>query len=124
MDVLTAQVGDGVAAAVGHDDVVPGAERGGREALGATGILLGTPRGHDHGAAWGYRLHSTLEGLQDAIALLPLFLLTRLNLPQLTAVVPHHLFPGVSQTPAQRQQTDWKYLYTTTQNIEALLNNC
>lgn len=52
VDALSAQVGDGVAAAVGHDDVVPGVQWGGREVLGATGVLLGAPRGHDH-ELWG-----------------------------------------------------------------------
>lgn len=99
--MLTAQVCDRVAAAVGHDNVVPGAEWGGREVLGATGVLLGAPWGHDHGAAGGVGLHGALEGLQDALALLLLFLLTGLHLTQLPPVVPHHLLPGVGQTPEE-----------------------
>lgn len=48
VDVLVAQVGDGVTAAVGHDDVVPGTQRGGGEGLRAAPILLGTAGGNDH----------------------------------------------------------------------------
>lgn len=76
VDMLTAHVGDRVATTIGHDNVVPGTERGGREVLWATGVLFGAPGGNDHGAVGCNCLHGTLEGLEDALALLFLLLLT------------------------------------------------
>lgn len=72
--------------------------------LGTPRILFGTAWRNDNGAVWCDRLHGTLEGLEDAVALLPLFLLTGLNLPQLAAVIPHHLFPCVCQPPEQKKK--------------------
>ena len=103
VNVLAAQVGDGVAAAVGHDDVVPGAQGRGGEVLGPAGVLFGSAAGrHDHGLVWRDCLHGALEGLEDAVALLLLLLLPGLGLAQLAPVVLHHLLAGVRQPPVKR----------------------
>ena len=103
VDVLAAQVGDGVAAAVGHDDVVPGAQGRGGEVLGPARVLLGPGAGrHDHGLVRRHRLHGALEGLEDAVALLLLLFLPGLGLAQLPPVVLHHLLAGVRQPPVKR----------------------
>lgn len=103
VNVLTAQIGDRVAAAVGHDYMVPGAQRGGREVLRPTRVLFGPAGRHDHGLAWRDRLHGALEGLEDAVALLLLLLLPGLGLAQQAAVVLHHLLAGVCQSPVKRE---------------------
>lgn len=57
--MLTAHV---VAAAVGHDYMVPGAKWGGRERLKAIGVFFGSTWGHYHGAPWSDGLYSALKG--------------------------------------------------------------
>lgn len=53
---------------------------------------------------WRHGLHGALEGLEDAVALLLLLLLTGLKLSHLTPLIPHHLLPSVRQSPAERRQ--------------------
>lgn len=73
--MLAAHVIDGVAAAVGHDYMVPGAERRGREVLGAAGVLSGGSWRYYHGAPWSDGLYGVLKGFEDPVALLLLLLL-------------------------------------------------
>lgn len=60
--MLAAHVVDRVAAAVGHDYMMPGAERGGRERLKAIGVFFGSAWGYYHGAPWSDGLYSALKG--------------------------------------------------------------
>lgn len=73
--MLAAHVIDRVAAAVGHDYMVPGAEWGGREVLGAAGVLFGSAWRYYHGAPWSDGLYCALKGFEDPVALLLLLLL-------------------------------------------------
>lgn len=95
--MLAAHVIDRVAAAVGHDYMVPGAERGGRERLKPIGVVFGSAWGYYHGATWSDGLYSALKGFKDPVALLLLLLLPGLYFAQLAPVVSHHLFPSICQ---------------------------
>lgn len=99
VNMLATQVSDRIAAAVGHDDVVPRTEWGGRKVLRPIRVIFGAPWWHDQGAVGSDGLHGALKGLQDALTLLLLFLLPWLHLAELPTMVSHHLFSGVGQAP-------------------------
>lgn len=103
VDVLAAQISDRIST-VGHQNVVPWTQRGGGEALRAVGVLFGSSGRHDHGVVRRHCLHGALEGLEDAIALLLLFLLPGLDLSELPPLFLHHLLPCVCQAPAEKQE--------------------